>query len=178
MSFLARGAERPRVPVEPPAPKTPPEAAHAEKVVDEVAKATPEEKKAIAIDHKLIMSEVQLLLAEKRTAFALLRTGVTVSLVPLSLWTVLVATSKLYSVFDVMWLLVPLMAVALALFALGLYLIYHALAHVRHIENVMLGLRQSDTLLESLLFREVGVRYLPSFRLPRRLRRGTKGGAS
>lgn len=162
-----------------PSPKpVPPEAAHAEKVVSEVTKASPEEKKAIAIDHKLIMSEVQLLLAEKRTAFALLRTGVTVSLVPLSLWTVLVATSRLYNVFDVMWLLVPLMLVAAALFALGLYLISHALAHMRHIENVMMGLRQSDTLLESLLFREVGMRYLPNFRILRRFRRGARGRAS
>ncbi|GEM_PF-4482038 len=161
---------------EPPG-KAPPEAVHAEKVVSDVAQATPAEKKALAIDHKLVMSEVQLLLAEKRTAFALLRTGVTVALVPLSLWTVLVATSRLYNVLDVMWLLVPLMAIAVALFALGLYLVVHALLHVRHIENVMLGLRQTDTLLETLLFREVGARYLPSFRVLRRFRRGSKGAS-
>ena len=86
----------------------------------------------IKLDHALIMSEVQLLLAEKRTAYALLRTGVTVSLVPLSLWTVLLATSKLYNVFDVMWLLIPVMAIAVALFALGVWLIWHALQHLRH----------------------------------------------
>jgi hypothetical protein len=89
-----------------------------------------------------------------------------------------VATSRLYNVFDVMWMLVPLMLIAVALFALGLYLIRHALEHVRHIEKVMLGLKQSDTLLETLLFREVGARYLPSFRSLRRSRRGEKRGAS
>lgn len=161
------------------APAPAPETKKAEAVVASVAQAPTEAKKAIAIDQKLLMSEVQLLLAEKRTAFALLRTGVTVSLVPLSLWTVLVATSRLYNVFDVMWLLLPLMAIAVGLFALGLYLVYHALQHIRHIERVMDGLKKSDTLLESLLFREVGIRYLPSFKVLRRFRRGgIKGGAS
>jgi hypothetical protein len=163
-------------PTAPLPPAAPPEAQHAAEVVEHVKEAPAEAKQAIAIDQKLLMSEVQMLLAEKRTAYALLRTGVTVSLVPLSIWTVLVATSRLYNVFDILWLLVPVMVLAVGLFLLGMWLVYHALAHVRHIENVMLGLRKSDTMLETLLFREAGFRYLPSFRVLRRFRR-TKGAS-
>jgi hypothetical protein len=131
-----------------------PEAAKAEAVVEQVAHATLAEKRSLAIDHKLVMSEVQLLLAEKRTAFALLRTGVSVSLVPLSIWTVLVATSRLWNPFEVMWLLAPILVLATALFLLGVALVLHALGHVRHVDRVMQGLRQKDTLLEDLLYKE------------------------
>ena len=141
-------------PAVPPGAGKPAETAKAEAVVEKVAHATLAEKRGLAIDHRIVMGEVQLLLAEKRTAFALLRTGVTVSLVPLSLWTVLVATSRLWNPFEVMWLLVPIMAFALALFGLGSWLVVHALAHLRHVDRVMDGLRKKDTLLEDLLYKE------------------------
>ena len=165
------------LPPAPPAVATGAAAVAVEKVVREVANATPEEKQAIAIDQKLLMSEVQILLAEKRTAFALLRTGVTVAMVPLSLWTFLVATSRLYNVFDVMGVLLPIMVVAVGLFFLGSYLILHALRQMRHTEQVMLGLRKSDTLLEDLLYKELGARYLPSFKALRLFRRRVRGAS-
>lgn len=141
-----------------PAPMLPAEAARqskeavqAQAVVEDLADAPKAEKKAIAVDHRLVMGEVQLLLAEKRTSFALLRTGVSVALVPLSMWTVLLATSRLWSVWQTWYVLLPLMAVAVALFILGVYLILHALHHLAHTDRVLTGLRQHDTLLEGLL---------------------------
>ena len=131
-------------------PKAEPE--KTKEAVKELVEAPDQVKKEIKLDHALIMSEVQLLLAERRTAYALLRTGVTVSLVPLSIWTVLVATSKLYSVFDVLWLLLPVMVFAVGLFGLGIYLVRTALKQVRHTEITLLALRRSDTLLEDLLY--------------------------
>lgn len=108
-------------------------------------------KREIKLDHSLIMSEVQLLLAEKRTSYALLRTGVTVALVPLSIWTVLLATSRLYNVFDELWLFAPLMLIAVGLLALGAWLVLHALARVRRVDATLTALRKSDTLIEDLL---------------------------
>lgn len=133
--------------VDAPAPETVAAAA----AVKELAEAPREEKKAIAVDHKLVINEVQLLLAEKRTAFALLRTGVSVALVPLSLISLLIATSRLWNVWDVYWLLIPLGLVLLTLVSLGGYLILHALHHLAHNDRVLMGLRASDTLLEDLL---------------------------
>jgi hypothetical protein len=122
-------------------------------VVEEVQAQPKQVKKEIKLDQALIMSEVQLLLADKRTSYALLRTGVSVSLVPMSIWTVLVATSKLYDPFSALWLLVPVMLIAGALFLLGSYLIIHALQHIAHIERTMGALRQSATFLEQLLYK-------------------------
>lgn len=149
-----------------------PEAAKADAVVDEVTKTSLAEKRKLAVDHRIVLNEVQLMLAEKRTAFSLLRTGVTVTLVPLSLWTVLVATSQLWNPFRVMWLLVPVMAFALALFALGVYLVVHALNHIHHVDLVLQGLRKRDTLLEDLLYKEVGRARLWRLRRAERRSRG------
>lgn len=140
----------------------PRETKHAERVAEEVAKAPLEEKKQLRIDQKLLMSEVQLLLAEKRTSYALLRTGVSVSLIPATIWTLLISTSKLYDVFDVLWLLVPVMVIASLLLVLGSWLVVHALAHLRHIDRTLDGLRKSDTLLEDLMYRER--KWSPRFR--------------
>lgn len=134
-----------------PSPFATPEAQQAAAVVHDLAEATLPQKKEMVVDHALVMSEVQLLLAEKRTSFALMRTGVTVSLVPLSVWSVLIATSSLWSIWDVWWLVIPIGVVTLAFFTLGALLIFNAMDHLAHTDKVMLGLRQSDTLLEDLL---------------------------
>jgi hypothetical protein len=133
--------------------------------VQEIQRAPKAVKREIKLDHSIVMSEVQLLLAEKRTAYALLRTGVTVALVPVSIWTVLVATSRLWDPFRVLWLLVPVMLVAALFFCLGAYLIVHALQHVQHTDTTLNALRQSDTLLEDLLVKHDadGLRF-PRFR--------------
>ena len=142
-------ARAPEAPSGSPLPT--PEAAQAKAAVRDLADAPQREKREIAVDHRLVMSEVQLLLAEKRTSFALLRTGVTVAVLPLSIWSVLIATSRLWSIWDVWWLVIPLLIVATGLFFLGAYLIVHSLHHLAHTDRVLVGLRQSDTLLEDLL---------------------------
>lgn len=129
----------------------PPEAQKAAAAVHDLVEAPKKEKKEMQVDHRLVMSEVQLLLAEKRTSFALMRTGVTVSLVPLSLASVLIATSAFWSVWDVWWLLIPLAFVGLVFLALGAFLIFHAMEHLAHTDRVLMGLRATDTLLEDLL---------------------------
>lgn len=44
----------------------------------------------------VIINEVQLLLAEKRTSLAVMRTGIAMLALPLSVISVLIATSKYY----------------------------------------------------------------------------------
>src|SRR5204862_7815873 len=72
----------------------------------------------------LIFGEIQVLLAEKRTALASMRTGIAVFALPLSVLSVLIATSRYYSMEKVMPLLVPLLLLNLGRVALGSWLIY------------------------------------------------------
>lgn len=90
----------------------------------------------------LILGEIQVLLAEKRTALSSLRTGIAVFALPLSVLSVLIATSRYYNVVTVMPFLAPLLLLNLGLVVLGSWLIYHAIRRIHHYERLIQNLRQ------------------------------------
>jgi uncharacterized membrane protein YidH (DUF202 family) len=94
------------------------------------------------IPEGIIINEVQLILAEKRTSLSTMRTGITVFVLPLSVLSVLIATSKYYDVFQVMHLIVPLLIICAALVVLGSYLIIRSIIRIRHQENLILQLKR------------------------------------
>ena len=83
----------------------------------------------------LIFGEIQVLLAEKRTALASLRTGIAVFALPLSVLSVLIATSRYYNMGTVMPLLVPLLLLNLGLVVLGSWLIFRSIHRIHHFEH-------------------------------------------
>ncbi len=88
----------------------------------------PEQQQSIAD----AISTIQLLLAEKRTSLAMMRTGIAVLVLPLSVLSLLIATSKYYQVTDVLSFLIPLGILLFFLVILGLYLIIHSIQRMRH----------------------------------------------
>jgi uncharacterized membrane protein YdbT with pleckstrin-like domain len=101
-----------------------------------------------SLDHNLdyiIINEIQLLLAEKRTSLATLRTGIAVFVLPLSVLSVLIATSKYYDIIHVMHLLLPLLGICAALIALGAYLIIHAIIRIRHQDRHILEIKRKHS---------------------------------
>jgi len=80
----------------------------------------------------IIINEVQLLLAEKRTSLAAMRTGIAVFALPLTVISVLIATSKYYDIVHVINLLVPLMIICAVLVLLGSYLIIRSIIRIHH----------------------------------------------
>ncbi len=74
----------------------------------------------------IVINEVQLLLAEKRTSLATMRTGIAVFTLPLSVLSILIATSRYYDISQVMPLLLPLLVISTALVFLGGYLVGRA----------------------------------------------------
>ncbi len=99
----------------------------------------------------LPFNEVQLLLAEKRTALSALRTGIAVFAFPLSVLSVLIATSKFYEVGKVLFWLVPLVLLNLGLVALGVYLVTRAVTRIRHYDRLMDQLKRKNTRLAEWL---------------------------
>src|ERR1700694_6242521 len=77
-----------------------------------------------------ILGEIQVLLAEKRTALSSLRTGIAIFALPLSVLSVLIATSHYYSFGKVMPLLAPLLVLNLGLVVLGSWLIYYSIHRI------------------------------------------------
>ena len=87
----------------------------------------------------LIFGEIQVLLSEKRTA---LRTGIAVFALPLSVLSVLIATSRNYNIRHVMPLLVPLLLLNLGLVVLGTWLVFRSLRHLHHYDRRIRELTQ------------------------------------
>lgn len=69
--------------------------------------------------------------AEKRTHLAELRTGIVILTIPLSLLTVLIATSSYYSINDVLPFITGLVIGILVLFFIGGYLVYRSFRRIR-----------------------------------------------
>lgn len=70
-----------------------------------------------------LIGELQLILAEKRTALAVLRTGIAIFVLPLSVLSFLIATSKYYDLAGVVHLFSLVLAICLGLSVLGGYLV-------------------------------------------------------
>src|SRR5438309_11757839 len=90
----------------------------------------------------LILGEIQVLLSETRTALSTMRTGIAVFALPLSVLSVLIATSRYYSIGKVMPLLMPLLLLNLGLVVLGSWLIYRSIHRIHHYERRIRELSQ------------------------------------
>jgi uncharacterized membrane protein YidH (DUF202 family) len=89
------------------------------------------EKNSIAIN------EAQLVLAEKRTSLAVMRTGIAVLVLPMSVMSVLIATSKYYDIIYVLHLMIPLGILIFALIVFGTYLIISSIIRMRHYDRLI-----------------------------------------
>src|ERR1700736_4800430 len=94
-----------------------------------------------ALDN-IIFGEIQVILSEKRTALSSLRTGIAIFALPLSVLSVLIATSHYYNFGKVMPLLVPLLLLNLGLVLLGSWLIYHSMCRLHHYDRLIRQLTQ------------------------------------
>ena len=103
-----------------------------------------------AIDPE-VFGEVQIILAEKRTALAVLRTGIAVFALPLSVLSFLVVTSKYYEPGRVLHFLLPLLVLSAALAIFGAYLIIHSLLRIRHYDRLINRLKQEYSAISRLL---------------------------
>lgn len=99
----------------------------------------------------VVFGEIQLVLAEKRTALSGLRTGIAIFALPLSVLSVLVATSQYYEALRVLHFLVPLLALSLGLIGLGSYLIIHGVLRIRRFDQQIKRLKQQHSALAEFL---------------------------
>ncbi len=99
----------------------------------------------------IIINEVQLLLAEKRTSLSVMRTGIAVLVLPLSVMSVLVATSKYYDIINVLHFLLPLLLLCAALIILGTYLIIRAIFKLRQQDRLILEIKRKHSEIAELI---------------------------
>jgi uncharacterized membrane protein YidH (DUF202 family) len=99
----------------------------------------------------ILINEVQLLLAEKRTSLAVLRTGIAIFAIPLSVLSVLIATSKYYDFFHVLNFLIPLLILNMFLVVLGFYLIIRSLRRMKHHDHLMAEIKKNNSAIAEFI---------------------------
>ncbi|MDZ7599685.1 MAG: hypothetical protein U5J82_15715 [Desulfobacterales bacterium] len=100
-------------------------------------------------------------MAEKRTSLAAMRTGIAMLVLPLSVMSLLIATSRYYDFLHVLYFLVALGVVNLALIILGGYLIVRAIIRIHNYVSIHPGLPSAATLRELCL-----LKFLHSAQIP------------
>lgn len=103
------------------------------------------------VDSTVVMDEIQLILAEKRTYLSVMRTGIAILALPLSVLSVLVATSKLYDVLNVLHFLIPLGILNLALIALSMYLIIRSIMRIHFYDKLLYQIKLKKAELAELI---------------------------
>jgi hypothetical protein len=98
-----------------------------------------------------IVNEVQLILAERRTSLAAMRTGIAVFALPLSVLSVLVATSRYYDSTGVIHLIVPLLLICAALIFLGSYLIIRSIMRLHRYDRLILDIKRKHSQIAEFL---------------------------
>ena len=87
--------------------------------------------------NSIAINEAQLVLAEKRTSLAVMRAGIAVLALPLSVISVLIATSRFYDVLNVLYFFIPLVVLNFALIVVGAYLIIRSIIRMRHYDRLI-----------------------------------------
>ena len=100
---------------------------------------------------KIVIGEVQLLLAEKRTSLATMRTGIAVFALPITVISVLIATSKYYDFVHVMHLLLPLLFLCGSLALLGTYLIIRSIIRLHHHDKHILEIKRRQSTISEYI---------------------------
>ncbi len=86
-------------------------------------------------DYDQFNSDINILLAEKRTSLAVLRTAIAFFTLPLSVFTILTATSKFYDPFNSFNLIFPIILINSLLIVFGAYLIIRSFSRIRRIDK-------------------------------------------
>ena len=99
----------------------------------------------------ILFNEIQLILSEKRTSLSIMRTGIAVFALPLSVLSVLIATSKYYDITHVLHLFIPLLSMCIGLVSLGFYLIFRAITRIRHYDRIIGDIKRKHRIIADLI---------------------------
>jgi uncharacterized membrane protein YkgB len=99
----------------------------------------------------IIINEIQLLLAEKRTSLSTMRTGIAVFVLPLSVLSFLIATSKYYDVINVMHLMIPLLFLCVGLVCLGTYLVSVSMIKIKRFDKHIMAMKAKHSKISEFL---------------------------
>lgn len=101
--------------------------------------------------HSFDIQRIELILAQKRTHLSIMRTGIGVCTLPLSVVTVLIATSRYYDLRENFLLATALTTICIGLLVLGIYLIGKSIYRIRKQDELIAKIMKEDPFLNDLL---------------------------
>lgn len=99
----------------------------------------------------IAINEVQLLLAEKRTSLAVMRTGIAILALPVTIASLLIATSRYYDMLHVLQLLVPVALINGALTGLGVWLVVRSVFKMRRYERMIVQIKKKYSRIQEFI---------------------------
>jgi hypothetical protein len=84
---------------------------------------------------KDVLDAISLLLAEKRTSLAVLRSGIIIFTLPLSVFTILITSSNFYDYIESFHLMAQLIIICSVLIFIGMYIIYRSFNRIIIIDS-------------------------------------------
>ncbi len=101
----------------------------------------PPKDKGSKAPESVLMNRIQVELAQKRTSLSVLRTGVVLLTLPMSIVAFLAATSKFYDPMNNLLFLIPLFILNTVLVTMGFTLIFRAWKRIKFQDNVIQGIK-------------------------------------
>ena len=103
------------------------------------------------LTEEILFNKIQILLAEKRTSLSILRTGIAVLALPLSILSALIATSKYYDFMNVIHLIIPVLSICVLLLIFGIYLIFRSFFRIKNYDSHIAEIKSKDPQLNNIL---------------------------
>lgn len=100
------------------------------------------------------INTITMILAEKRTSLAVLRTGVALFALPLSILGLLIATSKYWVLSEQWHLFVPIFLICNFLIVLGLFLIFRSMKRILSFDKFIKKIKDDSEELKMLMENE------------------------
>jgi hypothetical protein len=102
-------------------------------------------------ESSILFREVQLILAEKRTSLSVMRLGIAVLVLPLTVTSFLIVTSKYYNVLHVLHFLVPLIIFILILTTFGVYLVIKSILRMHRHDKLIHKIKMKSSLMSEFI---------------------------
>lgn len=110
---------------------------------DEAKRSSEERRRGPSTEARSV-ARIQLILAEKRTSLAVMRTGIGVFTLPLSVVTVLIATSGQYDFLEAYHLILPLLGLCAGLVVLAIYLVHRSVMRIWRQDAIIKKVKRED----------------------------------
>lgn len=99
----------------------------------------------------LLLGEIQVLLAEKVTYYTIIRAGLTIITVPLTIIVFLLATTEYHGLFDRFWLSFVVVVGLLSMSASGIFLTLKARKKIKKIDQFVESIEEDNKRIADLI---------------------------